>query len=85
MDIKSSFVVAASVLAFALLGGRAHADPLIDFSTGSAGRGGTISYANPGLVPQGVTVNSSINPAAFPGFNFNSTNRFGAATAKAFS
>ena len=32
---------------------------------------GTISYTNPGLVPQGVTVNSSINPTALPGFNFN--------------
>jgi type II secretion system protein D len=34
---------------------------------------GTINYANAtgGLVPPGVTVNSTINPAAQPGFNFN--------------
>ena len=34
---------------------------------------GTINYVNPGQVPPGVTVNSSINPAAQPGFNFNTT------------
>ena len=34
---------------------------------------GTVSFANAtgGLVPPGVTVNSSLNPAAQPGFNFN--------------
>jgi type II secretion system protein D len=37
---------------------------------------GTINYVNPGLVPQGVTVNSSINPAALPGFNFNNATNF---------
>jgi type II secretion system protein D len=39
--------------------------------------GGTINYTAPatgvGLVPPGVTVNSSVNPAAVPGFNFNNT------------
>jgi type II secretion system protein D len=37
---------------------------------------GNVGYANAGtgsLVPVGVTVNSSINPAAVPGFNFNNT------------
>src|SRR5262249_44270776 len=34
---------------------------------------GTVSFANAtgGLVPPGVTVTSTINPAAQPGFNFN--------------
>ena len=37
------------------------------------GPNGSVNFANAagGLVPPGVTVNSSINPAAQPGFNFN--------------
>ena len=37
------------------------------------GTGGSVSYANAtgGLAPPGVTVNSTINPAGQPGFNFN--------------
>jgi type II secretory pathway component GspD/PulD (secretin) len=42
---------------------------------------GTISYAAPamgtGLVAPGVTVSSTINPAAVPGFAFNTTNPLG--------
>jgi type II secretion system protein D len=42
---------------------------------------GTISYTTPttgtGLVPPGVTVSSTINPAAVPGFAFNNTNPLG--------
>ncbi len=47
---------------------------------GNVGNGGTVNYANTGagsLVPVGVTVNSSINPAAIQGFNFNNANNFG--------
>jgi type II secretory pathway component GspD/PulD (secretin) len=42
------------------------------------GAGGNISYTNAtgGLVPPGVTVNSTINPAALQGFNFNNTSNF---------
>ena len=42
------------------------------------GTSGVINYTNPGLVPQGVTVNNSINPAALPGFNFNNSQFFSA-------
>ncbi len=37
------------------------------------GPNGSVNYANAtgGLVPPGVTINSSINPSAQPGFNFN--------------
>jgi type II secretory pathway component GspD/PulD (secretin) len=35
------------------------------------GTGGTVSYSNPGMVPPGVMVSSTVNPAAQPGFNFN--------------
>ena len=38
---------------------------------------GSVTFTNPGLVPQGVTVNNSINPAALPGFNFNTTQPLG--------
>jgi type II secretion system protein D len=45
------------------------------------GQGGTVSYTQNanglGLVPAGVTVNNTINPAALPGFNFNSTGPLG--------
>src|SRR5262249_6877833 len=37
------------------------------------GPNGGINYTNPGLVPTGVTVNNSINPAALPGYAFNTT------------
>jgi type II secretory pathway component GspD/PulD (secretin) len=44
-------------------------------ATSFVGTNGTITYTTPttgtGLVPPGVTVNSSINPAAQPGFLFN--------------
>jgi general secretion pathway protein D len=47
-------------------------------AAGNFGMGGTINYANAtgGLVPPGVTVNSSINPAALQGFNFNNASNF---------
>ncbi|HXG13179.1 MAG TPA: secretin N-terminal domain-containing protein [Gemmataceae bacterium] len=38
---------------------------------------GSVNYTAPGLVPAGVSVNNSINPAALPGFNFNSTSPLG--------
>src|SRR5262249_48830973 len=38
------------------------------------GPNGGINYTNPGLVPTGVTVNNSINPAALPGYAFNTVN-----------
>src|SRR5262249_44511928 len=40
-------------------------------ASGFIGPNGSVNFTNPGLVPQGVTVNSSINPAALPSFNFN--------------
>jgi type II secretion system protein D len=42
-------------------------------AAGLIGPNGSINFANAagGLVPPGVTINSSINPAAQPGFNFN--------------
>ena len=47
---------------------------------GNFGNGGTVNYMNTGvagnLVPPGVTVNSSINPAALQGFNFNNASNF---------
>jgi type II secretory pathway component GspD/PulD (secretin) len=41
----------------------------------AAGTDGTINFTSAvgGLVPPGVTVNSTINPVAVPGFNFNTT------------
>jgi type II secretion system protein D len=49
--------------------------------TNAFGSGGSVTFTNltsatavgPGQVPPGVTVNTSMNPAAFPGFNFNTT------------
>jgi type II secretory pathway component GspD/PulD (secretin) len=44
------------------------------------GTGGNVTYTTAttgsSLVPPGVTVNSSINPTALPGFNFNNANYF---------
>ena len=42
-------------------------------AAGLIGPNGSINFANAagGLAPPGVTINSSINPAAQPGFNFN--------------
>jgi general secretion pathway protein D len=40
-------------------------------ATNFFGTGGTVSYSNPGQVPTGVMVSSTLNPAAYPGFNFN--------------
>jgi type II secretory pathway component GspD/PulD (secretin) len=51
---------------------------------GFFGPNGVVNFAAPAfgtsgtsLVPQGVTVNNSINPAAMPGFNFNTTQPLG--------
>lgn len=48
----------------------------------AAGFDGTTSFTAPtdgsvGLVPPGVTVNNTVNPSAYPGFNFNTTNPLG--------
>jgi type II secretion system protein D len=42
-------------------------------ANGLLGTNGSVNFTNAtgGLVPPGVTINSSINPAAQPGFNFN--------------
>ena len=49
-------------------------------ATNFFGTGGNVSYTaattGASLVPSGVTVNSSINPTAQPGFNFNNANYF---------
>jgi type II secretory pathway component GspD/PulD (secretin) len=44
-------------------------------SSGFLGTGGSVNFTNAagGLVPPGVTVNSTINPVAQPGFLFNQT------------
>lgn len=46
-------------------------------ATGFLGNG-SINYsaATPSLLPQGVTVNNTVNPAAFPGMNFNNSTLF---------
>ena len=50
-------------------------------ATNFLGTNGIINYTTPttgtGIVPLGVTVNNSINPAALPGFNFNNTGPLG--------
>lgn len=50
---------------------------IIPLNTAALGPNGSITYTNPGLVPQGVTVNTSANPSALPGFGFNSTGPLG--------
>lgn len=45
-------------------------------ATGFLGPNGSINYGEP-FLPGGVTVNSTINPVANPGFNFNTINPLG--------